>query len=363
MRACLFAVAMAAPIAAGAHTIPRDDAADYCEWTTAVSDSQSDLLLAPQLFLNVGIANPADSLAAGASSLPTTAFRLSAGLQYSFVALYRGIATRQWATAECSRYTDVSKLRALLVNDEEHEPLAALLAQGSVLDAALPHAEEILRATQQAFAESRVTVGDLNAVTLNVEALRAQLEQNHVLRQSPVDVPLPTEPIARILKERDAHEEAVERIEAHLRQAAAWDVGFKIGYDEVFGANNSLPLFAVGTLAVNLGGLAQFSADARARAARRRWVRDQVEGVDQRVSQTLKRLRVVLANERRRLLEVDVLVADIAQRLATIEPLAEKIDRLKRNRDALWFDVVKARAEQAYLKAHVEELARVLREE
>jgi hypothetical protein len=57
-----------------------------------------------------------------------------------------------------------------------------------------------------------------------------------------------------------------------------------------------------------------------------------------------------------------VLLADLGERLRTVESLDLKNEKLKRYRDYLWFDWVTLRAENAYLGADVRALEATLSE-
>jgi len=91
---------------------PEADAAAYCAYTTGVAASESALEMAPTLFGTAGLVSGADVSPGGSVLGPTT--RVIAGVSYSAAALYRGIAIRAGAEAECRRYRAVSELRAFL---------------------------------------------------------------------------------------------------------------------------------------------------------------------------------------------------------------------------------------------------------
>ena len=132
------------------------------------------------------------------------------------------------------------------------------------------------------------------------------------------------------------------------------------GYDRVFGLRDDLPLFAVVSLTINPAAFYQPVADAAARRARLKWVRTQTDSVGQKAELLAQRLRAALTGERRRLYDSSTLLADVEGRLRAID--AVESDRLRRVRDAMWFDWVRLKADQEFLRVHVTELASALGE-
>ncbi len=323
----------------------ESDADSYCRFVAGVAASQSDLLLAPEAFVSFGYVN--ESLTPGSSVFPSTE-RLSAGLSYNLVSLYSGVVTRSQAKTECARYRALSRLHAFLVVNKEDSSVSALEAKLNVLESALPEAGEILKTLHQSVTEGRATVEELNATELRADELRQLTLQAREALEGAPKVETAKIPISTLLGERNRAEEAVERDEARLREARAWGFTLRGGYDQVFGASNSpLPVFGTVTLSLNLGTFAQYSADSRARSGRQSWVRNQIEGVDQRVTELTEKLRARQRALTTRENQLSVLAADLAQRMRTVDTLPARSERLKRYREYLWFDFVKLKAEQA----------------
>jgi hypothetical protein len=70
------------------------------------------------------------------------------------------------------------------------------------------------------------------------------------------------------------------------------------------------------------------------------------------------RLHATLDGERRRLRETGVLLADVEGRLHALD--AVESERVRRVRDAIWFDWVRLKADQEFLRVHVAELEQSL---
>jgi hypothetical protein len=353
-------------LCAGLAALPRlasaderlDDPSAYCRYTHGVADSKSALLFSPRVFFTYGLVNPADSATDGTLSSSSTAQHVLVGLRYSLVDLYQGIALRQLASVECERYRAVSALRSFLVANRGAGSIRALKAKAAVLEGALAEAERILKAATLQVQESRATVEELHATQLRVDELRELTAQNREEIAKAADVAVPKESVHRLLKERDAAEEEEQVLDGRLRESEAFDVQARGGYDQVIGGRpGTLPIFGIVTLSLNLGVFAQFPAEARAREGHRAWVRQETEGVDQRVEETLARLHQVRRIEERRLSETQVLLADLEERLRTVEGLPLKNDKVKKYRDYLWFDFVKVKAESEFLRAHLVDLA------
>jgi hypothetical protein len=72
------------------------------------------------------------------------------------------------------------------------------------------------------------------------------------------------------------------------------------------------------------------------------------------------RLRAALADEQRRLRESFALLTELEVRLRTIESIES--ERLRRAREAMWFDWVRLKADHEFLRVHVGELKEALAE-
>jgi hypothetical protein len=337
---------------------PGADASAYCDFVSGIARSESALDMAPTAFATAGVVSGAD-VSPGGSVLGPTA-RLIAGLSYSASALYRGIATRDGAEAECRRYRTVSALHAFLESYREGTTGPSLRAKLRVLDDALAPAAEMLRTARAALLESRTTVEKVHALELRVDALRSSaLETREVLEAYSNAPTPPAKPVEEVMRDRDRAEAEAERYEARVRQSRAWDVSLRGGYDRIFGASPSFtPLFALVTVSVNLGGFLQPGEEERAKRGRVAWARMQVEGLDDRIEQMLARMRALLSAEEERRAQTKVLLADLEARYKELEAIPGQ--KVADYAQYVWFDLVRTRAEYAYLDAHVADLRDLL---
>jgi hypothetical protein len=360
-RVALVAFSLSAPLAALTTTARAQSQADgeaYCRFVTGVADSESALEVAPTLFGTAGLVSGQDVSPGGSLLGPTK--RVVAGASYSLSGLYRGLQRRSGAQAECRRYRTISDLHAFLESSKEGRTRASLDARVRVLEGALPKADEMLATARASLQQARTTIEQVSALQLRVDALRDAASEARAERDAMAQAPQPPQrPIAEVLRERDDAEAEAERYEGHVRESSAWDVSVRGGYDQVFGTSLSYtPLFALVTVTANVGGLFQPAAEDRAREGRVAWARRQVEGADDRVQQHLALLRALRESDRKRLTDVRVLLADLESRYKTLSSLGG--ERVAEAAQVVWFDVVRMRAEDAYLTAHLADLDRLL---
>jgi hypothetical protein len=355
MRSLLLVIAfLGLSVAAATPSRAETDADAYCTFASKVATSQSALLYSPQLYLSYGYIN-GDEGVPGSVSAAASGARLTAGIRYSISESYQGAMTSAHARADCRRYRALSQLNSFLEFSRELESRGALAAKTEVLEAAQPQALEILRVAHAVATDGRATIEQLNATELRVDALRASLAETRqalaVAAQRPRS---PTQSIASLQRARESAERAVERIEGRQRRAQGWDLVLRAGYDRLFGIRDHLPLFGTAMVSFNPGWFAQRGADNEALRARLTWSRLDPAGPDQRAQAVLRQYAAIEQEERGRLQESEVLVADLEARWKAVDgidgPHAHAF------RDYVWFDLVRLRAEVAYLKAHLTEL-------
>ncbi|MFY0522361.1 hypothetical protein ACN28I_03805 [Archangium gephyra] len=349
--------------AAGAQE-PEGEARDpgYCAFVRGVGDAEAAMWLAPEVFASVGVVNAGEAGGGGGVPLGGPTPRLTAGVDYDFVGLYRGLSIRRRAEAECERYRALSALQAAAKRGADVGAEAALAARAQVLEAALPEAGQLLASLREDVKEGRATVEELNALQLRLDGLRALAYETAKERERLAALPRPAErPLSTWLKDFRAADDRVEAESASLRSASAWRVRLRGGYDELINVRQDVPLFGALTVSYNLGNLWQPSANARAREGRRRLLEEDVEGVSQDVARLLRELRAGHTAEEARLREVSVLVTDLEGQLRDIQ--AMETAKVRRYRDYLVLELARLRAEQAWLKTHVAELGRFLGEE
>jgi hypothetical protein len=347
-------VVLAALLATSADARAETDGDAYCRWVGGVAGSASALLLAPQIYVNYGYIN-GDTVGAGAVNSGTAFHRLTAGLRYSMSEVTQGAMTRKRAAADCVRYRALAQLNAFLESAKELESRKALAAKVAVLAEAVPHAEAILRAAQSASSSGYQTVEQLNATQLKVDALKEQLSEARQALAIAEQRPLPPQgSIGSLRRAREAAERDVERAEGRLRRTQAWDLVLRGGYDRIFGVRDQVPVFAFASLSFNLGGLAQRHFDHLALDGRTAYERLDPAGADQRAEAVLKQYEVMARGDAERLQQTRTLLVDLEHRMQAVDGLEGQ--RASMFRDYLWFDLIRLRAEAAYLEAHLHDL-------
>jgi|SRR6218665_1191203 len=333
-----------------------------CAFVRGVARAEAALLTAPQVFASVGVVNAGDAGGGAALPLGKPTPRLSLGLDYDFVGLYRGQSLRGRAEAECARYRALSGLRLALLRGRDVGAEAALAARSRVLDGSLPEARKLLVDLRDEVKAGLATLAELNALQLRLDALNALAIETRRERERLAALPRPDgRPLGEWLAELHTADDAVEARQQALRSASAWSVRVRGGYDELLRTPQALPLSGALTVSYSLGGLIQPRANALARDGRRRSLDEDVEGVGQEAARLLRELRATHAAERKRLKEVGVLMKDLEGQLRELEEL-ETI-KVRRYRDYLRLELTRLRAEHAWLKVHVEEMNRFLERE
>ncbi|HYH95271.1 hypothetical protein [Hyalangium sp.] len=363
---CLAALYPAGAQSADTHTppAPSEQRAGpepaWCDFIRGMTDAETAVLLAPELFASAGVVNPGEA-ASGAGEAPLGApkLRITAGLGYELVGAYRGMTLRRRAEAECQRHRASSALQAALQSGPDLSAAPALKARLAVLQAAIPEGERLVEALRTDLREGRATLDELNALQLRLDALRALAsdttrDQERLARLPP----RPERSLSALLQELRTADDELERLSGKVRRSTAWSVRLRGGYDELIDVPQELPLFGMITVSYNLGGLSQAAANERARKARLRALEEDVEGLPQRVERLLHQLRASQSTEEVRLREVTVLVGDLESQLQSIQSL--ETGKVRRFHDYLTLELARLRAEQAWLRAHLESLGAFL---
>lgn len=352
--------ALAAPPDASSPPDARieERAAGYCDWVKGLGDAEAALELAPEVFGSFGAVNTGE--AEGGTALGKPKLRVTAGLSYDFVGLYRGHKIHRRAAAECRRHQALSSLQAAVRQGTGLGEDSALEARARVLQDALPRAEALVTALRTDLRDGRATLEELNAVQVRLDHLRALSTDTALARERLASRPAfpQGQRLESLLEELRAADDAVEVATGSLRRARAWELSVRGGYDEVFDLDQDVPLFGQVMLTYDLGHLWQGKANARAREGRRRSTLHEVVGVHQEVSELLVELRSRHRTEEARLREVSALVSDLEGQLKEVEALQTR--EIRRFRDYLLLELARLRAEQAYLTAHVEALTTFL---
>lgn len=316
----------------------------YCDFVEGVAGATAAPMLAPQLFGQFGYIEQAEfSINPGQTSL-----RAIGGVRYRLSGIYEGIATRSRGDADCRRH------KALLLVRGASEA-RALTARVKVLDNALAEAGKILAGDEADLSARRTTAQEATATRLRVEELRALAAEAH--RQLAA-LPAPDEtPLGSVLETFHAADSAMEDADAKVRKAQAYDVSVRVGVDQFLdGANPQPQYFAVLEVGVNLGALWLGANNDRAAAGRNKYVRSGHDPLG--ADSTEEQLRATIDLEAKRVEQTQALVGDLDRQLAALAKIGGEDS--KRYRETVWFDAIKAKADLAYLQAHVQGLREVV---
>jgi hypothetical protein len=348
-RLCALSLAAAAAArSAPAQADPVDAHDDgYCDHVQGVAASESAILLAPEVFAQFGRIEQATSSAQPGAD--PGGLRLIAGARYRLTGIYEGRATRARAAADCSRHRALEAIRGAT----RHRALEARIR---VLDAAIPEAEQLLAQVAADLDARRATTQDATATRLRVEELRRLALE---ARQALAEIPAPRaarEPPGGALAAYQRATAELERQEAKLRRARAIDLSVRAGVDQYLDgadAGDRSPVFAVLSLAVNVGVLAQGSGNARAAAGRARLARAGRGAVSTEAAAALADATAARARD------TAALETDLGKQLETLARVTTEDGR--RYRQTVWFEWVKARAERAYHEGYLEALREAAR--
>jgi hypothetical protein len=341
MRALLLLLVFTA--SASAQPAASDDG--YCDYVAGVASSTSSILMLPTF---IGMFGYVDQGIATTTVNPQNTLRAIAGVKYSFSGAYQGFATRAHADADCRRHNALEQVRG--------ETIArALAARIKVLDEALVQAEKILKETTADYEARRTTAQEATALRLRVEELRA-LDGDAKTQLSALPAP-DDRPLGAAMVAYHAADADMEENEAKIRKAQGFDLVVRAGIDEFLDSNVTDPtqFFGLVELDLNLGLLFQHSANSRAAAGRKRLVQTGHDPLG--VDATIERVRTEIEVESHRQQDNAALVAELQRQIDSLSKIPG--DDAKKYRQSVWFDFIKAKADQAYLVAHLAALHEV----
>jgi hypothetical protein len=338
---------------------PTGDAARmaeaHCEHVTAVAASEAALLRAPWLFSTFGTLSSAQGsdVSAGGDIDRELSLRLQAGLGFSPTRYYLAGLLDAQAKAECERRRAEEELRAFGTG-ADGAPRAGLEAKIGVLREALPRAEALLQESLDALEASRTTVQEHEALALRVDGLRERLANAELELAALPPATTPPAPPAGSFERLRRWTAEKQSVASSLRRAGALSLTLRGGYDELFGVPQDLPIFGSVALEFNPGWLWQERLDERAERAHARSVEADVLGQKQNLDALARRFRAELAILRRRQAELGAALTNLERRR---ERLAAAGSRTAREYDEyIWFEEVRLRADDAFLRARVRAL-------
>ncbi len=311
-----------------------------------VASATSATQLSPQL---IGVFGYVEQPPQQPAPTQASTLRLIAGINYRLTGIYEGLATRDRGDADCRRHRALDQVKG--------ETLArALAAKVVVLDGALAEATKLLADSDADMAAHRTTAQEATAMRLRVEDLRQlSTDAHHQMATLP---PVSDRPLGAAMTAYHNADADMESAEAKLRRAQLVEVDVRAGVDEFLDQNvvNGTPYFALVSVGISFGALWQGGANDRAAAARKRMLEAGHDPLG--VDATLVNVQTTIDLETKRAEQNAALVAELERQLTALDKISGEDS--KRYRQTVWFDFVKAKAEQAYLVAHLDSLHEVL---
>jgi hypothetical protein len=340
----LLLLALFTSVANAEPAAPGDDG--YCDYVHGVASATSAVQLSPTFFGMFGEVD--QSIAAAATTQTNSTLRVIGGFRYSLSQIYSGVATRDHADADCRRHTALENVRG-------ETNARALAARAKILDEALGQADQLMKEVNADLEARRTTAQEATALRLRVEELRGLAADAHT--QMSALPPATDAPLGAAMVQYHQADADMEVYEAKLRRAAAFDLNVRAGVDEFLDSNVTEPtqFFGVLELDVNLGLLWQHSGNAQAAAGRKRLVETGHDPLG--VDATIERVRTEIAVESKRQEDNAALVGELQRQLDALAKIPG--DDARKYRQTVWFDFVKAKADQAYLGAHLAALREV----
>jgi hypothetical protein len=333
-----------------------ETAEGYCEFVKGVAASQSVLLWSPELFGNFGYIDQQTGVIEAPERTGAEALRLTAGLRYRLSGAFEGIVLRDRADADCRRQRALSSLQQTVRSSEHAAARAGLSARLRVVEGALPEARTLLQGARSGFEQRDLAAPELTAVRLRVDELQAMAAATkRELDQLPPPPSGPPQAVPAALRAYYAADAEVEQNEASLRGVRSWDVSLRLGYDRFLQGDDSRPLFGVLSVGYNLGGLWQGGANRRAMSGRRQYVAQEGRRAQEQLGLDQQRLQATAVVNRHRQTQTAALLADLEEQLRGVTNIQSSV--ATRYRQTLWFDWVKIKAEDEYLRAYLKVMA------
>lgn len=326
----------------------------YCDFVEGTASATAATLVAPQLFGQFGYIEQLDNTLATTDVQPNN-LRAIGGLRYSFTNIFQGKATVARAEADCRRHKAQVAMQAIAQQLKDTSATRAIAARLAVYEQAQGEADKLLATVQADVDARRMTTQEAISTRLRVDELRAQIAQ---ARRELAALPsADTKGVDGLLTQyRDADAD-MEKADAKLRTVKAYDVNVRAGVDRSLNGDleDKTRYFAVVELGVNLGALWTGGGNKRSSVGRARYAQT-VGALNAIVDPTV--LKAMLDVQQKRLTQIQALSGDLDKQLAALSS-AESVDA-KRFRETIWFEAVKAKAELAYLQAHVATLTELL---
>jgi hypothetical protein len=331
----------------------RGESAAYCEYVKAMAEGERALLMAPELFSQTTTIATEETGSLGLSD--DVGLRQSVGLRLRTSRLRRAKALRLRTEADCRRYRAGAQLSQILDHAQQVGLREGLVAEIGVLERRAAEAEFRLEEVHLLFDVRSATLQDLLALERELERIQRRLhearQERAELPEIASDVPDELSKLVDDFLEADAQH---ARADAALREASAWDVDLRGGYDQFLNDTRDVPAFGALTVSMSLGSYHQKSAHERGLRRHSEWRNLEFGGVRHLMTDLTRSLEAIRIHAHERLTRVRGLCDDLNARMEKIASLGGT--HARRHRDALWFEWVAADAEQAHLEARLPRL-------
>lgn len=328
--------------------------AGWCAWVRAEADADRAYALAPEVYVGAGVVAAATQ--GGSQADPTTVTetlpRVSTGLRWDVADLRRAAALRDRADAACAAHAAEAELVAWLSAADQLGVRDALDARLRVIEETLAGARSRVEEVERRLDLHEATVADLLDARRRLAAVEdARARTEEALDAAAARPPPPPGTLPEALAVAETRAARLARADHALRDARAWNVELRLGYDQVLGAERDLPFVAFLQASFDLGRLVSAAPHGAATAARSRAVRD--DRLAERVQALEGALARGLARDRRRLGELAAHRRALATRRDALlrtglaEGDAARVER------ALWFELRALDADAAHLEAHL----------
>jgi len=315
----------------------------YCEFVEGAAAAQADLLQAPTAFASLGYVK--EPTGAGAV---TSGTRGALGLQYNFVGIASGSATRARAEADCKRHQALDRVQGETV-------YRALRAKKKIYDEAMAEADKMMAIAAEDLRQHRTVAQDVVAMRVRVNELH-DLQSDTARLIDSLPAPSKGESLGGSLAAYYRADAEIEEHEARLRRLSGIDVTARFGFDSYFDRQDDSPVFGVLQVSINLGEFFMGGANDRAMAGRKKTVREQHQV--QLVDTTISHIKREIDAESMRSDETAALEQDLEAQISQLDKIGG--DESKHYRQTVWFDYVKVKAEHAYFMTHVASLKEVV---
>lgn len=261
---CL-AAGLATAIVLGSATTALGAESPSCREARERAKADASLLMSPEIVVQA-FHIPRAQRDATPLGFETAQDQARAGLSYSLLDVYKGVAILRVADARCALQDTQERARELLLAGDDAGNHSALRKQITYLESRQQEWQSIVAKEEERFAKRMITLGQLTEIRVRATDLerrlaRAVAEAQRLDAGSP---PPPPTDIGALANDYLMHADDVEQRLSRVRSLSAWRVRLTGGAAATGGR---LGWYGVAELSVNLGAFAERSHDARYLAA------------------------------------------------------------------------------------------------